>query len=419
MDKLLILFLSLRIAKHLLEHFLLVLNRRYFSNKDNQERAKQLLKITDSDMSKSLRYTEDRYRFQVFSSWVNESLLLVFIAVGGFGFFEIFVKQQTTVLFGATMNNEIVIGLGFFALLGIVSMLLQMPFSYYRTFYLEEKHGFNRQTKAGFFTDVLKNILVAVLIGSVVLSVLIWIMLSAGSYWWVYGWLFMFGFALFSVWLYPTVLAPLFNKFTEIVDGELKDGIFKMAAKVGFKTDKIFIMDASKRTSHGNAYFTGIFGGKRIVLFDTLVSAMQPAEVIAVLAHEIGHYKLNHVRWQLVRSFVMTGIVFLLLSVMISQESFYHTFSFTQPSSYAALIVFALWFGLIEFLLQPISSYISRRNEFAADRFAKDNLGGAENLISGLLKLREKSSSMPLCHPIYSSIYYSHPPMIERIVALK
>lgn len=413
MHNLLILFICLRLLKRLCEQGLQFINQRYYENRANQSKAQDVLNITASDMDKSLAYSRDKQRFSTVSGWLNEALTLVFVSIGGLGYIELFAKQQS---FGAA--SEIVSGLLFFAVLALISMLVSLPFKYYHTFVIEERHGFNRETLRSFVVDLVKGVVIAAILGSALLSVLMLIIKHAGSYWWVYGWLFMMGFMLLTVWLYPTVLAPLFNKFTEIVDGELKSGIFAFADKVGFKTSKIYIMDASKRTAHGNAYFTGIFGEKRIVLFDTLVSALTSKEAVAVLAHEIGHYKLNHTRWALVRGFIETGVLFYLMSLVIAHEGFYQAFSLSSASSYGALLVFFMWFGFIEFLIMPIGNYISRCNEFAADRYAKENLGSGKDLQSGLLKLREKSKSMPICHPLYSNFYHTHPPIIERVRAL-
>ena len=413
MHVLLVLFVVLHLVKHGIEHALATLNKHFYSDPTRQAEAARVLNIEPENMQASLRYALDRHRFGTMHGWVQELLLLLFLCVGGLGFAEQFAA------YCVGNDNELLRGLAFFASLSLMSMLLGIPGSYYRTFYIEERHGFNRQTRKGFVLDLLKGALLGIVLGGLMLTALLLIMMHAGTWWWLYGWMFIFGFSLLTMWIYPSVLAPLFNKFRPIEEGELRDGIFAMAAKVGFKTDSIYVMDASKRSSHGNAYFTGVFGKKRIVLFDTLLNTLGYKEIIAVLAHEIGHYKLHHIRWQLVRSFVMTGVIFFLLDIFIAQESFYHAFSLSGISSYAALTVFFMWFGLIEFLLQPITSLISRRNEFAADAFARAATGDSEQLAAGLLKLRADSKSMPLSHPLFSAMYHSHPPIIERVQVLR
>lgn len=413
MHVLLILYVALRLIKHGIEHILATLNKHFYSDPTRQAEAARMLNIEPENMQASLRYALDRQRFGTVHGGLQELLLLLFLCIGGLGFAE----QLAAYCVGH--DNELLRGLVFFAALGMLSLLSGIPGSYYRTFYLEERHGFNRQTRKGFILDLLKGALLGLVLGGLLLTALLLIMMYAGTWWWLYGWMFVFGFSLLTMWIYPSVLAPLFNKFRPIEAGELRDGIFALADKVGFKTDSIYVMDASKRSAHGNAYFTGVFGKKRIVLFDTLISTLRNKEIIAVLAHEIGHYKLHHIRWQLVRSFIMTGIIFFLLDIFIVQESFYQAFSLRGMSSYAALTVFFLWFGLIEFLLQPITALISRRNEFAADAFARAAMGDSEQLTAGLLKLRADSKSMPLSHPLFSAMYHSHPPIIERVQALR
>jgi STE24 endopeptidase len=224
-------------------------------------------------------------------------------------------------------------------------------------------------------------------------------------------------FSVFAAWIFPTVLAPLFNRFTPLPEGELRDAILDLARRIGFRTGGIFVMDASRRTAHGNAYFTGLFRQKRIVLFDTLVEAMGAREVVAVLAHELGHFKLHHVRWAIVRSVAVSGLVFYGLSLALPLESFYTAF-FLEQTSYAALVVFGLWFGLLSFLFQPLTNALSRRHEFAADAFALRNGASGAELGSALKKLREKSRLLPLSHPLFSRVYHSHPPLLERLRAM-
>ena len=210
----------------------------------------------------------------------------------------------------------------------------------------------------------------------------------------------MAGFSLFAAWIYPTLLAPLFNKFTPLPAGELRLGIESLGSRLGFRTGGVFVMDASRRTAHGNAYFTGLFRQKRIVLFDTLLDAMGSREVLAVLAHELGHFKLHHVRWSLVRRVLFAGVAFWLLSRAMGLAAFYAAFGLALMP-HAALVVFGLWFGLVEFLLQPFWNAISRRHEFAADAFAVRSGTVPAELTEALLKLREKSRMLPLSHPLF------------------
>ena len=238
---------------------------------------------------------------------------------------------------------------------------------------------------------------------------------SSGSNWWLYAWAAVTAFSLITAWIYPTLLAPLFNKFTPLKEGDLQRDILTLADKVGFKSDGIFMMDASKRSGHGNAYFTGVFGKKRIVLFDTLINSMSTKEIVAVLAHELGHFKLHHVRYAMIRGVALSLVIFAGIGAMLPHANFYAAFRLSGVSNYGGLVVFSLWFGIMDFYLQPLQTWLSRRNEFAADAFAKANLGAGDSLASALKKLREKSNVMPISHPLYSGVYYSHPPMLERI----
>jgi len=277
------------------------------------------LTITVDDMKKTYDYSLEKYNFAKFSDWILMSGGLIFLAVGGLGLFEHWAASLSALVGG----KELTTGLFFFGLFGLASMIINLPFGYYKTFIIEENHGFNRQTKKGFILDALKGIVLGVILGGLILSAILWIMGSFQN-WWFLAWAAMSTISIITAWLYPTLLAPIFNKFTPLEEGDLKSEIFKLAEKIGFKTNGLFMMDASKRSTHGNAYFTGLFGKKRIVLFDTLVESMSVKEVVAVLAHELGHFKLKHIRWQLIRGVLMTGVIFYLLSLTLPLKAFYN-----------------------------------------------------------------------------------------------
>ncbi len=413
MSRLLVLFVVLRLVQQVVEHVLAVVNRRYTLDPARQAEAARVLRISDEEMRQALAYAKDRYQFGRVASWTELLVSLCFIALGGLGAVEAMAKGPAE-RFGF---GEIGTGVAFFGLLGFLSILLDLPFSLYSTFRIEEKHGFNRQTLGGFFLDRLKGMALGAALGGPILAAVLWIMQRTGPVWWLWAWAAVASFNLFTAWIYPTLLAPVFNKFTPLSSGELREGIESLAARLGFRAGGIFVMDASRRTAHGNAYFTGLFRQKRIVLFDTLLEAMGPREVLAVLAHELGHFKLHHVRWAIVRSILVTGVVFWLLSRALPLAAFYEAFRLTQ-TSYGALAAFGLWFGLLEFLLQPFAYAISRRQEFAADAFALRSGAAAEELKEALLELREKNRMIPLSHPLYSRVYHSHPPLLERLAAL-
>jgi STE24 endopeptidase len=415
LNTILISFVVLTLIEYSFEKYLAHLNRTHYLASENQRQAMAVLGIKDEEFQRALSYTEDKYKFGRLSSWLNITLFLAFLVVGGFGIVESWAGSIAGLV---TPDSETVKGLIFFLILGVISSIYSIPFNYYQTFVIEERHGFNRQTRIGFALDLLKGGLIALVLGGILLYVILRLMSESGPYWWVWAWVAVSSFSVLTAWLYPTLLAPLFNKFSPLQDGELRQEIFKLAERINFGTDGILVMDASKRSSHGNAYFTGLFGKKRIVLFDTLIEAMNVKEIVAVLAHELGHFKLNHVRSSIIRGILLTGLTFYLLSLCLPLEPFYLAFGFAGISAYGALTVFSLWMGIIDFLLQPLQTYLSRRNEFAADHFALRHIDNRFDLGHALLKLREKSHALPICHPLYSTFYYSHPPMLERLKAM-
>ncbi len=414
MEKLLGLFIGLKLAMLALEMWLRRLNRNYYLDQRRQEEAAGTLGIGAEDFAKMLSYSKAKYRFANYAAPLQLLGFLLFVALGGFGLLE----QGALHLAADLGGGGILTGLLFFALLGGLSLLTSLPFDLYSQFVIEEKHGFNRQSLGGFFGDLLKSLLVSLLLGTPVLAAILWFMASSGSLWWLWVWVFITAFSIVAAWLFPTFIAPLFNKFTPLSEGSLKEAIFALAAKVKFKTSQVFIMDASRRSGHGNAYFTGLFGEKRIVLFDTLINKMSDQQVVAVLAHELGHFKLRHVFWGMIRGIVMSGLIFYGLSLCLPLQDFYHAFYFSGVSDFSALVVFSQWYGLLSFWLQPLQSAWSRKNEFAADRFAVETMAGSQDLRSALINLCESNQTMPLAHPLFSLVYYSHPPLLERITAL-
>ncbi len=409
-------FVVLYVLQYVVTRYLASINRAYYLNRSNQKNSIEALGIDASDLQASVSYADDKYFFGRLSSWFSFLFLILFIWLGGFGWLENLANSTAT---NAGFDNEIATGLFFFLYLYLGQMLMQLPFDYYQTFVLEEKHGFNKSTIAIFFGDRVKGLLVALPLAGLFFGVLLWIMSSMGPNWWVFAWAAVFGFMVLTTWLFPTFISPLFNKFEPLAEGELKDSIDKLSDKVGFENSGVSIMNASMRSSHGNAYFTGIFGKKRIVLFDTLVDSLMPKEIVSVLAHELGHFKLKHVRNNLIQSFVLTGLMLFIMSKCLPLDVFYRAFGFLTVSNYGALVTFSLWWGLVQFVLTPLFTLLSRKNEFAADKFAFSHIGTSADLIEALKKLRSENKAVPLSHPWYSSFYFSHPPIIERLAALK
>lgn len=300
----------------------------------------------------------------------------------------------------------------------VIMTLVEMPFSLYQTFVVEEKFGFNKNTVPQFLKDQLLSITLTMAIGMPILALILWVMDSIGELWWLYAWGIIISFSLLMSWLFPTVIAPLFNKFTPMEDGPLKERIQELLQRCGFNSQGIFIMDGSRRSGHGNAYFTGLGNNKRIVFFDTLVNSLDEEELEAVLAHELGHFKCKHVIKMLVTSSIMTLISFAILGWLITQNWFFEGLGIANPSNAAALLVFMLVSPVFTTFMQPISAYFQRKFEFEADDFATHNAQGSK-MISGLVKLYEENASTLTPDPLYSAFHYSHPPAAIRIAHIE
>ncbi len=300
----------------------------------------------------------------------------------------------------------------------VIMTLVEMPFSLYQTFVVEEKFGFNKNTVPQFLKDQLLSITLTMAIGMPILALILWVMDSIGELWWLYAWGIIISFSLLMSWLFPTVIAPLFNKFTPMEDGALKQRIQGLLQRCGFNSQGIFIMDGSRRSGHGNAYFTGLGNNKRIVFFDTLVNSLDEEELEAVLAHELGHFKCKHVIKMLVTSSIMTLISFAILGWLITQNWFFEGLGVTNPSNASALLVFMLVSPVFTTFMQPISAYFQRKFEFEADDFATRHAQGSK-MISGLVKLYEENASTLTPDPLYSAFHYSHPPAAIRIAHIE
>jgi STE24 endopeptidase len=302
-----------------------------------------------------------------------------------------------------------------FVLLGI---LLNLPVKVYRTFVLEQRFGFNRTTGRLFLQDFLKQGALLVALGLPLASGALWLMNYTGQYWWLYLWLGWFGFTLFMVWAYPSFIAPLFNTFTPLPDKDLRERIEALLRRCSFKSQGIFVMDGSRRSGHGNAYFTGLGRNKRIVFFDTLLESLNPEQTEAVLAHELGHFKRRHILKNLL---VMAGLSLggiALLGWLVAQPAFYHGLGVSQPSYHAGLVLFMLVVPVLAFFLHPLLSYISRRYEFEADEFAAQ-MTNSQALAQALIKLYKENASTLTPDPIHSAVYDSHPPAPLRLAHLQ
>ncbi len=299
-----------------------------------------------------------------------------------------------------------------------IMTILDLPLSIYRTFKLEQSFGFNKMTPKIFIMDMIKNSVVGLLIGTPLLILVLWIMENSGSYWWLYVWATWLSFSVFMMWAYPAFIAPLFNKFRPLEDGELKTRIENLLTRNGFKSQGIHVMDGSTRSAHGNAYFTGLGANKRIVFFDTLIDELSHDEIEAVLAHELGHFKCNHIK----KRISVLGSVFLIglgiLGWLINEPWFYNGLGVEQASTYMALLLFVIASPAFTFFLQPLFSFISRQHEFEADDFAASQ-AQTENLITALVNLYRENANTLTPDPLYSAFHDSHPPAPIRIAHLK
>ncbi|MFZ3088192.1 MAG: M48 family metallopeptidase [Methylotenera sp.] len=314
-------------------------------------------------------------------------------------------------------NHEIARGALIICSAMIVSSLIDIPFDYYKTFVVDENFGFNKMTRAMFFSDLVKHSVVGIILGAPILFAALWLMQGAGQYWWLYLWIIWSVFNLMMLAVYPTFIAPLFNKFTPLKDENLKLRIETLLTKCGFKSQGLFVMDGSSRSSHGNAYFTGFGASKRVVFFDTLLERLNADEIEAVLAHELGHFKHHHVIKRIALMFLISFAGLALLGWLMNQEWFYTGLGVEQMSNYMALILFLLVSPVFLFILRPLMASYSRKNEFEADNYAAKH-ADAKHLVEALVKLYRDNASTLTPDPLHSAFYDSHPPASIRISKL-
>lgn len=315
------------------------------------------------------------------------------------------------------VDHEIIRGALVICSAMLISALIDLPFEYYKTFVIDEKFGFNKMTPRMFFTDLIKHSLVGLALGLPILFAALWLMQGAGQYWWFYLWAIWSIFNILMLAVYPTFIAPLFNKFTPLADENLKSRIEALLTKCGFKSQGLFVMDGSARSSHGNAYFTGFGSSKRVVFFDTLLDRLSTEEIEAVLAHELGHFKHHHVIKRIALMFFVSFLGLALLGWLMNQTWFYNGLGVTTPSNHMALILFLLVSPVFLFLLRPLMASYSRKNEFEADDYAAKH-ASANHLIEALVKLYRDNASTLTPDPLHSAFYDSHPPASIRISKL-
>ena len=366
-------------------------------------------KITLEAHRKAADYNCAKTRLRLADLAVSSVLLLIWTLGGALDFLDGVIR--------ACQLSPLWTGTTFILAVILVSSLLDLPLSLYRTFGLEQRFGFNKMTFRLFVTDLLKNALLMLAIGIPLLLLVLWFMDNSGAWWWLYVWLTWFGFNLVMVWAYPAVIAPLFNKFRPLDNADLATRIAALLDRNGFTSNGIFVMDGSTRSTHGNAYFTGLGANKRIVFFDTLIDELSYDEIEAVLAHELGHFKCGHIKKRLT---ILGGTFlagFAILGVLLEMPWFYAGLGVSEPSTYMALTLFALVAPAFTFFLQPMFSSVSRKHEFEADDFARDQIR-SDSLINALVKLYKENANTLTPDPLYSAFHDSHPPAPIRIAHL-
>lgn len=364
----------------------------------------------DEEYKKSQAYKRERYKFGVAFSSVMFVATLLFFFLDGFAFADRLARAYS--------DNEIVMALVFFGMIMLGSSILSTPFEYYSTFVIEEKYGFNKSTKATFFMDKLKGLTVGAVMGGLLLSAIIWFYQSTGQYFWLYAWGAVTVFTIFMNLFYSRLIVPIFNKQTPLEEGSLRTQIENYSAKVGFSLDKIFVIDGSKRSTKANAYFSGFGREKRVTLFDTLINDLDENEVVAVLAHEVGHYKRKHIIFNLVAAILTTGFTFWLLSLFIDAPLLSNALNVSEPSFHVGVVAFGVLYAPISVITGLIMNSISRKFEYQADDYAK-NTYEKQPMISALKKLSKNSLSNLTPHPLYVAVHYSHPTLLQRVENLE
>lgn len=362
------------------------------------------------EYTKQQEYQKTNSRFGLYSGLFSFAVLIGVLLSGTFGWLDSYLRLY--------FDNEILLTLAFFGVIYIIMTIISIPFDYYSTFVIEEKFGFNKSTKKIFWLDQIKGLLITGIIGGGVLALIVWFYNSLGEWAWLYAWGIVVVFSLFMTLFYSNIIVPLFNKQTPLEKGELRTEIEAFAKEAGFGINNIYVMDASKRSSKANAYFTGFGAKKRIVLFDTLINDLSTKEIVAVLAHEIGHYKKKHTISNMCISFVYTGVIMYLLSLFLGNPDISKSLGGELPSFHIGLIAFSMLFTPISMALGIFTNLLSRKHEYEADAYAA-SYGLADSLISGLKKLSVKSLSNLNPDSWSVFLYYSHPTLLQRIKALK
>lgn len=399
--------IAIIVINFIVDKILDTLNAKHF----NDTLPEELKEVYDTEeYKKSQNYKATKYRFGLITSTFSFILTLGFLWFDGFEFVDNIARSYS--------DSPILIALIFFGIIMISSDILTTPFSYYSTFVIEEKFGFNKTSKKTFVLDKIKGWLMMAIIGGGILALIIWFYQITGTHFWLYAWGVVAVFTLFMNMFYSKLIVPLFNKQTPLEEGNLRDKISAYAKTVGFKLDKIFVIDGSKRSTKANAYFSGFGSEKRVTLYDTLINDLDDEEIVAVLAHEVGHYKKKHIIFNLFASILLTGFTLFILSLFISEPVLSQALGVEIPSFHIGLIAFGLLYAPISEITGLIMNVFSRKFEYQADDYAK-NTYKDEPLITSLKKLSKNSLSNLTPHPAYVFMHYSHPTLLERIRNLR
>ena len=364
----------------------------------------------EKEYSRFQSYKRENGRLDSWSSGVGFVVMIVFLVAGGFGWYNSWVVSLTDSVVWQTIL--FVVGLS------VVSSVLDIPFDYYATFRIEEKYGFNKTTRRVYWLDTVKELFLSLVLGGVLLALVVWFYTWAGTYFWLYAWGAVTLFSVFMAMFYSQLIVPLFNKQTPLQEGSLRNKIQAFAGKVGFKLDNIYVIAGSKRSTKANAYFTGLGPKKRVVLYDTLIDELTEEEIVAVLAHEVGHYKKRHTLRSMVVSVIQMGVLFWLFSLCVNNVALSEALGGDRVYFQLGLIAFAILYSPVNLILGIGMNVWSRSNEYEADAFAARYYEG-DYLVSGLKKISVKSLSNLTPHPLYEYVYYSHPSLLKRIDAIK
>ncbi|MCB0306439.1 MAG: M48 family metallopeptidase [Calditrichaeota bacterium] len=406
-----VIILATLLASYLLDLITEIINLKAL----REELPEEFADVYDREKyRKSQAYTRERTRFGLLTSSFGLLVTLVFWFAGGFNYLDEIVRSWSL--------GPIWTGLLYIGILILARSAISLPFSIYSTFAIEERYGFNKTTPKTFILDLIKGTALGIVIGGAVLAGVLYFFEYSGPYAWLYCWIAVTLFSLVMQFIAPTWIMPLFNKFTPLEEGDLRSAIMDYARSVKYPLENLFVMDGSKRSSKSNAFFTGFGKHKRIALFDTLIENQTVPEIVAVLAHEIGHFKKKHILQGMVIGILHTGVMFYLLSIFLSHQGLFEAFYMENAAAtpiYAGLIFFGMLFSPIEMILSVFMQIFSRKNEFEADRYAAETTGDPESMVSALKKLSAHNLSNLTPHPLYVFLNYSHPPVLERIRAIR